>query len=203
MDPLTIPRPEYEAIERTVRSISAPGATLDGSERRRLAALVRSLRADPGAAQTTDPLEGFVATLTLHAHRIRPELYHRLREAGVSDATLVEVVSLVARLAAIDTFCVGIGAEAVDLPEPTPGSPTGRIDTGATIHGGWLPTAGRASPPNALSMLPDDHMAMHDLHSVFYLSVADMADLDADRGLHRSQMELVAARASLLNECFF
>ena len=71
------------------------------------------------------------------------------------------------------------------------------------MAGGWVPTVGPASPPSALSSVPDEHEAMHDLHAIFYLAVADMADLDADRGLHRTQMELVAARTSLLNECFF
>ncbi len=35
------------------------------------------------------------------------------------------------------------------------------------------------------------------------LSYPDMADLNAERGLTRAQMELVAARVSYLNDCLF
>jgi AhpD family alkylhydroperoxidase len=36
---------------------------------------------------------------------------------------------------------------------------------------------------------------------MLYRSCSGMGDLDADRGLHRTQMELVAARVSLLDDC--
>jgi hypothetical protein len=44
---------------------------------------------------------------------------------------------------------------------------------------------------------------MHQLQAAFYLATGEMGELDVQRGLHRTQMELVAARTSLLNECFF
>ena len=41
------------------------------------------------------------------------------------------------------------------------------------------------------------------VEAAFYLATGEMGELDVQRGLHRTQMELVAARTSLLNECFF
>ncbi len=102
-----------------------------------------------------------------------------------------------------DTFSFAVGAPPPELPEPSDAPPTGRIAGSASIDGGWVPTVGRAQAPTALSLLPSEHRAMHDLHGVFYLSIEEMSDLDAHRGLHRTQMELVASRTSLLNECFY
>ncbi len=45
--------------------------------------------------------------------------------------------------------------------------------------------------------------AQQHLHGPIYLTYEEMADLDFRRGLHRSQMELVAARTSAINECFY
>lgn len=127
------------------------------------------------------------------------------REAAAVD----RVVESIARAGATLTGAVRrrlalrFGAELPGLPDPVEGSPTGVVATEARVQGGWVPTVGPASPPNALTLVPSEHEAMHDLHGALYLSVEGMADLDADRGLHRTQMEFVAARTSLLNECFF
>lgn len=108
-----------------------------------------------------------------------------------------------ARLNAVDTFCFGVGQNLPELPASVTGEPTRAISSNASIDGGWVPTVGPAWPPTALSLVPGEHEAMHELHGAFYLTIEGMADLDAHRGLHRTQMELVAARTSLLNECFF
>ncbi len=203
MHDVAMPVAELALAQKTVAGCAASGATLDGRGRRRLAELSRTLRSGSSPTVVEGPLERFAATLTLDAHRVDADLIAGVRSEGVHDAILVEIVSLIARLTAVDTFCFALGFDPIDLPEVGEGAPSGHVDARAAIAGGWLPTVGPASPPNALSLLPDEHAAMHELHGGFYLEVAAMADLDVDRGLHRTQMELVAARASRLNECFF
>ena len=45
---------------------------------------------------------------------------------------------------------------------------------------------------------------MFDLHRVLYLPLEEMLDVGAARdGLSRPQLELVAARTSALNDCFY
>ena len=66
-----------------------------------------------------------------------------------------------------------------------------------------MPTVGVISPPTALQAVPTEAAVQEELHGALYLSYADMADLAAVRGLSRAQMELVAARVSYLNDCFF
>lgn len=184
------------------------GATLSGRKRRALASRSRDL-ADHRSGETaarpsaSEPLDEMVFRLTVAPASIREGWVRELEQSGVPAATYVEVLGLVSRLTAVDTFSFALGLDPVELPEPADDEPTGNLATDAVIDGGWVPTVGRAFPPTALSLVPDEHEAMLDLHSVFYLAIADMGDLDADRGLHRTQMELVAARTSLLNECFF
>lgn len=46
--------------------------------------------------------------------------------------------------------------------------------------------------------------AMFDVHGALYLTIQEMGDLEIVRdGLERAQMELVAARTSMLNDCFY
>jgi hypothetical protein len=137
------------------------------------------------------------------AHTIRADDVAEALQAGMTAARYVEILSLAARLSAVDTMCYGLGLELVPLPVPVDGPPTDVVDHEARFNQGWVPTVGPASPPNALSLLPDDDQAMHELHGALYLSIPEMADAEIERGLHRTQMELVAARTSLLNECFF
>ncbi len=204
---------EAAAIDEVMTSTVSPGSTLTGAERRNLAEISRRAMAEaskgapshasPDDAVTGDARQWLVERITTSAHTIRPGHIERLAELEVAPARYVEILGLVARLQAVDTFCFGIGVDLPELPDPIDGPPTGEESDSARVLGGWVPTVGPASPPNALTLIPSEDRAMHDLHGAFYLSVKGMADLDADRGLHRTQMEFVAARTSLLNECFF
>ncbi len=207
--PVAIPEAEAALLERTARSMVTAGATLTGAERRELAAASRRAAAargtgeEPAAPPASRPLADIAHRMTVAPAAIREPWVQEHERNGVAASTYVEILGLVSRLTAVDTFAFGLGHEPVELPAAVDGEPTGRVAADASLHGGWVPTVGPASPPSALSLVPDEHEAMLDLHGVFYLSLAGMADLDADRGLHRTQMELTAARTSLLNECFF
>ncbi|MEL6983080.1 MAG: hypothetical protein AAFO29_11705 [Actinomycetota bacterium] len=218
-----MPAAEADLLGRAARTMVTAGPTLSGTQRRKLAVQARTAAAATSADTSTgtragddrgqpdppprpssnEPLDELTHRLTVAPASIRQAFVRELEGHGVPAATYVEVLGLVARLTAIDTFAIGLGVPPVDLPPPADDQPTGEVATEATIDGGWVPTVGPASPPSALSLTPSEHRAMLDLHRVFYLSIPEMGDLDADRGLHRTQMELVAARASLLNECFF
>lgn len=209
---MTIPANEAGAVERTSASFARPGPTLNASQRHRAAAVSRSMRsrlADDelvradGDSTTEATVDEVIAKVTTGAQDIRPNWIQSLPGRGLEVLEYLELVSVVARLQAIDTFHFALGAAPAELPEPSDGQPTGVIDETATINGGWVPTAGRASAPASLSALPTEMDLMFDLHGALYLTLDGMADLDADRGLHRTQMELVAARTSKVNDCFY
>jgi hypothetical protein len=55
----------------------------------------------------------------------------------------------------------------------------------------------------ALSVVPAEARALQTLSASHYLPVAQIGDPTARRTLDRMQMELVAARVSAVNQCFY
>ena len=62
---------------------------------------------------------------------------------------------------------------------------------------------GPPSIPISLSAVPAEQAALEALHGSAYLTFQQMQDPAYVRGLSRAQMELVAARTSAINECFY
>ena len=61
----------------------------------------------------------------------------------------------------------------------------------------------QVSIPQTLSLVRAESQAWQQLADALYMSFLEMEYLDFRRHLHRSQMELVAARTSLRNDCFY
>ena len=55
----------------------------------------------------------------------------------------------------------------------------------------------------ALSLVPAEARAFGDLGAVHYFAIDDMMDLTRQRAITRPQIELLAARVSALNQCFY
>lgn len=193
------------AIDREWDRLAAPGTWLDGHQRVSVAAQARS--ADhSGAVDTptlTDPMVAAARQLSAAAMSTRAEWVQGLYDAGLDPLEYVEILGIVARLSAVDTYLRGIGAAERQLPAPQPGEPTRQVAVGAGFNGGWAPTVGEAGAPSSLSAVPAESDALFDIHGAFYLSLTEMASMDIVKELTRPQMELVAARTSLLNDCFY
>lgn len=203
MDRLGVPDSEALALDEAVAQICGPGASFSSSQRTAMATMARRIWMDGLASSTADVIAEAVARLTLDAHRVRPEWIASVSDRGVTPLNWLNSL--------------------VSCPEPWPstrfalrsGLPRGRSPSRrATVNpmerstlqqrttgmatDGWTCLADQR-PLSASS----DERAMHRLHAALYLAMDQMGDMDAHRGLHRTQMELVAARTSLLNECFF
>ena len=123
----------------------------------------------------------------------------------------------------IDSFCRAIGIPLHPLPEPESGAPSGYRPAGAAHDGeSWVPmvpfdNSGTPEedlwPPNrtgnvirALSLAPDEVRTLHDLGGAHYIDHGLVRDPSASRkggALSRAQIELVAGRVSILNDCFY
>jgi len=123
--------------------------------------------------------------------------------AELGSSPYVELVGVVSRTAAIDAFHRAMGLALPQLPEPIRGDPTGIDDPSARTGPAWVPMVGGASIVHALSAVPPEAAAQEDMHGPLYLTYEQMGDLQFARGLSRPQMELVAARTSALNDCFY
>lgn len=203
---LVAPSTYQQAIEREWDRLAKAGTWWTGGARVAMAAAARGAR--DGAP--VEPTEALPAAATEAAARIAAApatitaaWVDELEARGLDRVAYTEIIGVVARLMAIDTFLVGVGVELPPLPEPRAGEPSRKVVAEAAINGGFVPTVGPASPPNGLSGVADEVDALFDVHGAFYLSLEEMGDFEIVKDLTRPQMELIAARTSLLNDCFF
>lgn len=160
-------------------------------------------------------------------HRIRTDpgrltrsWYERLVELGLDDGKYVELVVVLALTVAVDTFAHAIGSKAWPLPRPAPGEPVRIRPDGLTDEGAYVPTipSGLAGPAEAdlynptaaniyraISLVPDQARLFYAILGAQYLppSLVQRADANGGRAISRPQMELLAARVSTLNGCFY
>jgi hypothetical protein len=197
--------PAYRAgIDREWDRLASPGTWWTGAERVALAAVARAARVGAELPVTNLPATAVEAAARFSADpHVDLAWVEDLERQGLERPAYVEILGVVARLDAVDTFLFGIGAPARPLPDPRPGDPSGAPVLAARIDDGFVPTVGQAFAHNALSAVAAEQEAQYDLHGVLYMTMEEMGDLALVRDLDRVQIEFVAARTSLLNDCFF
>jgi len=194
----------------------------------RLCAYCAKRKAVLSPAQVTgdhDSLGDLPLALVEQVHRIATDpgrlterWYHGLLSDGLDDTRYVEAVSVIATTIAIDTFARGIGMAEAPLPEPVAGEPSRHRPASAIHEGSWVPTIPRGANtgpeadlyasgfvPNvrrAMSLVPDVVRHFFQLLSTQYLANLRFGD-ETGRAISRAQIELLAARVSALNRCFY
>ena len=184
--------------------LALAGTWWNGRERVDIAAAARHARFGGEEAPSSLPSVAIEAATTTSA---RPA---SIRAGWVDNITgdlgyprYIEIVGITSRLAAVDTFHVGLGAQLEPLPEAEPGDPSRTEEPQARLGAAWVPMVGGASITQALSLVDAESVAQEDMHGPLYLTYEGMAEMDYVGGLSRAQMELVAARTSAINECFY
>jgi len=189
--------------EREWDRLARPGTWLTGEQR------VDIARAARGETEPDGPLAVAARRVYDSPATITQPWIAELEAGGMALLEYVELLGLTARLRALDSLVFGHEQPLWELPSPVAGAPS-REGVAARIDGGWVPTIGVAFPTTVLSAVPTENDAMDDVHGVLYLAPSgdrqgfSMGNMQVVRdGLGRSQMEFVAARTSLLNDCFF
>jgi hypothetical protein len=193
------------AFGRAWAELAHPGTWWDGASRVAIAAAARGARGGDEPRGASLPRAAVEAASVIAA-----------RPAGTSEAwatricealgelRYVELVGIVARVTAVDTFHRLAGWPLAPLPQPAAGAPTedppppniGRNRT-------WVAMA-VAAPPSVLGAVPAAMRATNELSDVLYMAPEEMGDPDwRRRELHRMQVELVAAATSHANQCFY
>jgi len=154
--------------------------------------------------------------------RLSREWLETLAPAGLSDGHYVELLGVVVGVVSIDAFHGALDLPPEPLPAPIPGAPSGYRPPGLRVDEAWVPMLGSSPsdsaerdlfPPipqvpnvlRAMSLVPDAVRSLNELSAAYYLDVLDIADPSAsgNRAISRPQIELIAARVSALNECFY
>ena len=207
----------------TVGHWAAPGTWWTAEQRLALVAEARRARSAPEApawhapsavepdrlAELPIPSAAVDAVwrITRHPGSLVASWYEAIIASGVSPEQYVELVGVVAEATSVDSFARAIGVEPFALPEPGSGAPTRHRPADAAQHGHWVPIVDDGGPnvTKALSLVPTETAAVRRIAEAQYLpSDALMGDLTWSRGpLDRMQTELIAARTSALNECFY
>jgi hypothetical protein len=168
------------------------------------------------------PVVDIVHRVRIDPGRLTERWQRGVIESGVSEEQYVETVSIVAHVVAIDTMMHGLGRQPMTLPPAEPGPPSRRRPRGVRRGEAWVPwvepedaaadelrhypTDGRpaANITKALSLVPAEAEGFFDLVAHQYLPGAAMRDFAREyRAISHAQIELLAARVSVLNQCLY
>jgi hypothetical protein len=176
-----------------------------------------------GAAPLPAGTSMVARTVALGGIEIDRPFFDNALADGLSEEQYVETVAIVARLAHLDVFARGIGvpSRALEAPQdvaaPTRVRPASAIDEG--FHAASIPAGtaggdighalyGSGSAPNilrSLSLVPDEAQSLIDVMEREYMTPEKIGDFSFSpfADLSRPQVELVAAKISALNQCFY
>ena len=204
------------AHDAALAAFAQPGAWWSGSDRLAIVQEARSAggRAgassagpvapdaeDPGSAgglppAAVDAIDG----IRNRSGQLERRWFEHLIDMGLPREAYVEIASLVASSVIVDTFAQGIGLEPPPLPAAAPGEPSFEAATNVVEAGAWLPIAaeGSANILRSLGLVPSASALFFGTFGPSYYMRRD-----AHFALSREQVELVAARVSAANECFY
>jgi hypothetical protein len=170
-----------------------------------------------------EPARRVARSVALGGIDIDREFCEQAQADGLTEGAYVEIVGLVARLAHLDVFARGIGIPSRELHEPSEDKPPSMSRPSEAKKEGFftasIPSApeggelavelfGSDPAPNilrSLSLVPDEARRLNTVIDQEYFSLETIFDLTYSslEGISRPQLELVAAKVSALNQCFY
>jgi alkylhydroperoxidase family enzyme len=218
---------------RQIEQLGSPGTWGAGEQRLAIVNEARQAGYRAGVIEEpsdTGPIPDMelsdVARRVVHRLAVAPKdmdqaFYEQALEDGLSDAEYVEIVGLIARSTCFDVFARGIDVPLRPLPQQQPGQPSRDRPSPAVVEKAWVPTVpnvpeggeiaqalfGPWKPyiMRGVSLVPDEYRAHTELEEIQYMPSAHFLEFDYQHheGLTRPQVEIVAARVSAINECFY
>jgi hypothetical protein len=219
---VSVPDHQLAAFDAAWRWLAEPDGHWSGLEKVAIAGVVRAAAPQPvydrrpvgidDLATDAEP-DAAISPLTIDTvERIAVEAGEIRREWAsavideLGDAAYAELAAVVATVVPVDRACRLLGRGLEPLPTPVPGAPTGERAEETVDIGAYLPAAEGFLGPNvakSLSVAPTANMMRLGVVRALY-SGDRFGELCWDDGaLNRPQVELIAARTSALNECFY
>lgn len=220
--PVVVPQPQLDAFDAIWSWLAQPGGWWTGEQKIAAASHARTAEARPLWDRRPSTIDGLGATAA-EGEPLSPLVVDTVEriavEAGsiertwaeaviaiLGDAAYAELVSVVASVVPIDRACALLGRPIETLPDPAAGEPSGERAAETVGIGSYLPVQvgfEGANVAKSLSVAPTANMMRLGLVRALY-SGTRFGELKWDDGpLNRPQVELVAARTSALNECFY
>lgn len=204
-------------------------ALVAAARRARVEAGIQETAADADDAPAPDvlpaPARRVARQVAVSTNDLTREFLEQALADGLTDAEYVEIVGVVSRAVSVDVFARGIGVRSRALPPAEPGAPRRTRPIAARDEGAWTHTVpggsrggdeakaiyGSADPQaapfiyRALSLVPDEAAGLVALGTAQYLPLPEFMNLafTFEPTLSRPQYELVAARVSARNACFY
>jgi alkylhydroperoxidase family enzyme len=202
---ITIRSEISKALRKEWSFLAAPGTWWSGEERVAIAAEARrAMAGEPSGDELPSAVAGVVRTVAADSPLITAQWVADLEAEGIDPPSYVEIIGVVSRLSSADLFHIALGMSLEPLPSPQSGEPSRRRPpTDVVVGKSFVPMVRQVSIPQTLSLVPAETVAWQELSDVMYMTLQDMGDPDFRHALHRTQMELVAARTSQINECFY
>lgn len=166
--------------------------------------------------------------LSTDSGRLSEKWVRHTTRGDLSEEAYVEIVGIVAIITALDTFNYVIGSTTAtafsdissQLPKPQPGEPARHRPNGAKRNLAWVhtlapedveptdpnpyPVHGMANIHRGLSLVPQEVFNFFDLDVELYIQDSQLRDYgNSPRAINRAQIELIAGRASAINNCHY
>lgn len=132
-----------DAVVEEWSRLGQAGTWMTGDERIDLIRIAR----DPAAEVDVDlPTRTAAAAVAHSAASITARAVDDVESAGLRRERYVEIVGVISRVIAIDTFERGIGRAPREVPTARPGQPSRSVVAAARRRAGWVPTVGAIGP---------------------------------------------------------
>lgn len=220
--PVVVPGHQLAAFRAAWDWLANPGAAWTGAEKVAIAEIARAaaprslwdrrpttidhLPNGAGEGDVLSPLAvDTVERVAVEAGAITREWAGAVIDE-LGDSAYAEIVAVVAVVVPIDRACELLGRPVEPLPRAVAGEVTGERPDETVDIGAYLPSAAGFAGANvarSLSVAPTANMMRLGVVRALY-SGTRFGELRWDDGaLNRPQVELIAARTSALNECFY
>ena len=151
--------------------------------------------------------------------RLTEQWFRQVSDDGIAATEYVELLGVVVCVVGIDTYCRGIGMEAVTIPAAKAGAPTPDTPEQLIPALAWVPTldpdfdgplqkefypGSAANIRRALTYVPATARSFLQMATTLDMNGAQMRDFENEyRAISHAQIELVAGRVSAINQCVY
>ncbi len=203
------------AHRKSWKALSGAGSFWSGKDRVQIAEQARAARlqrkelpfnrSHPSCSLPSAAIET-AHTIAADAHKI-DKSWAEAQTTQLGSGAYIEIASIVATIAAIDAFSEALGGDYEEFPRPLSGEPSGLQSQNVADIGAYVPMVDPWHGPNvarAFSLVPAANQLFFSNVQQMYTSGGDgFSEIVWTGPLTRPQAELLAARVSSVNECFY